>query len=619
MNQVRLSSVSDIDMSPHDAINELLADSKLEPFSRQPGQSDPAIAGIESNEVAAAENFAQFNERLNALCEKFARGFDDLLQAEDESGEGPPENVARDLADHIAASPSVSDDAREGAPEGSADTAFWSTASTTGDRPLAPVIAHLEDSLATLADQIAAQETAQEDLRKFMHSGFDGLAHRIDVAKRASEAAAQRAQTQAIRLAQEEMRKIAQSEFGRFAQRADATRQASEAAARRAQDQAGRLVQEELRKLVLGEFGRLGQRMDALKQASEAAAQRAQEQAVRLAQEEMRKHVQSELGRLGQRMDALKQAAEAKAQRVQDQAVRLAQEEVRKLVQGELGQFAQRMDALHQASLAAAERARNQAVQQGQKDLADVEGRLQALMRKEHGEGQKTGEMGRLRDEVESLGQRVVDLTVKAASEDEVDSLRLALERLSARVAQGPDLKLLSDFDRRLCEMTNKLEQRLTSHGGQMGAADLDKRIAAAMRQNQISPPWNAVERKLAAISDRLANTETGLQHIATHETWILQLYRNLEEILDWSRNVAEDAANRMAHRLEQDWTRKTNPASTSLASDASSDRSASPAATFSSRTFERSASSRLSLSRSWAAEPGTIAGALPSPTARAR
>ncbi len=367
--------------------------------------------------------------------------------------------------------------------------------------------------------------------------------------------------------AQADLRKLVQSGFGRLDQRIDATKQATEAATQHTQNQATRQAQEELRKLAQSEFGRLGQRMDMLKQDAEAAAQRAQNQAVRAAQEELRKLAQSEFGRLGQRMDMLKQDAEAAAQRAQNQAVRAAQEELRKLAQSELGRVGQRMDVLKQDAEAAAQRAKNQAIQEAQKDLRDLEGRMQNLVTKSQtsAPAPEGGEIGRLRDEMEDLGQRVDDLTIKAASEHDLDSLRIAIEQLSARVAQRPDLKTLADLDRRLTEITNKLEQSCGNHvGNQIDAADLDKRIAAAMRQNQISPPWSVIERKFAGFSDRLANTEMHFEHVATLEKWIIQLYRNLEETLDWTRDVAEDAASRMESRLVEEWSSETNPAATS-------------------------------------------------------
>ena len=281
------------------------------------------------------------------------------------------------------------------------------------------------------------------------------------------------------------------------------------------------------------------------------------------AQEDLRRLVQSGLGRLDQRIDTTKLASEAAAQRTQNQAARQAQEELRKLAQSEFGRLGQRMDMLKQIAEAAAQRAQNQAVQQAQKGLRDLEDRMQTLVAKGQpsAPAPESGEMARLRDEMESLGQRVDDLTVKSASEHDLGLLRDAIEQLSVRVAQGPDPKPLAELDRRLTEITGKLEQnRGNPAGSQIDAADIDRRIAAAMRQNQISPPWTVIERKLAGFSDRLAHTEWHVEHIATLEKWIIQLYKNLEETLDWTRNVAEDAADRMASRLMEEWPSETSP-----------------------------------------------------------
>src|SRR5262249_16511803 len=156
----------------------------------------------------------QFSDRLDALCEKFAKGFDCFLQNPEDkpSGEHSLEAAVQDVVDHIEASAGKSGDtlkAAQGSPNG---VATWSAASIDCDRPLSPVIARLENRIADLADQIVGHDAAQEDLRKLVQSGFDGLAQRIDATKLASEAAAQRAQNQAVRLAQEELRKLAHSE-----------------------------------------------------------------------------------------------------------------------------------------------------------------------------------------------------------------------------------------------------------------------------------------------------------------------------------------------------------------------------------------------------------------------
>jgi localization factor PodJL len=456
----------------------------------RPDREDHSLAGIlarvEASERQSAENFAHFGERLETLGDKLAKGADRFpLNPEDVPGYRSLETALRNIVDHIEVSERETRDTLKAVQERLNEVADAVTAPIDSDRLLidAPVITRLENRIADLASRVPGHEAAaQEDLRKLLHSESDKLAARIDSVKQASEAAAQRAQNQAVQLAQEDLRKLVQSESGKLAAR-----------------------------------------MDSVKEASEAAAKRA----VQLAQEELRKLVQSESGRLAARMDLVKQTSEAAAQRAQNQAVQLAQ-----------------------------------------KDLRDFEGRMQNLFKKYQtgASGQDGGEMGRLRDEVESLGQRVDDLTVKAASEHDLESLRVVIEQLSARIAQGPDLKPLADLDRRLTEITKRLEQ---GHGDHLGTqiaelekrvVDLDKRIADAMRQDQASPAWASLERQLAGVSNRLANTEKQLQHIARLEKWILQLYECMEQSLNWTRDVAEDAANRMASRLMQDWPGKAQP-----------------------------------------------------------
>ena len=249
--------------------------------------------------------------------------------------------------------------------------------------------------------------------------------------------------------------------------------------------------------------------------------------------------------------------------------VQTAQDNLLKLVQSEFGKLTQRIDAVKQASDASAQRAQSQAVQLAQKDLRDFEDRIQGFLRQaQTGQAhQDDGELARLHAEMESLGQRVDDLKAEAATERDLRSLKVVIEQLSARVAQGPDLRPLADLDRRLTDITKWLEQGRGDHVGNQIAEleqrvfDLDNRIAAAMRQDQGQQSWAGIEREFAGVSDRLANTEQQLQHIATLEQSIHQLYQSMEQNRDWARDVAEDAANRMASRLMQDWPGKTQAA----------------------------------------------------------
>lgn len=236
-----------------------------------------------------------------------------------------------------------------------------------------------------------------------------------------------------------------------------------------------------------------------------------------------------------------------------------SRDDLRKLIHSEVSKLSVRIDGVKQASETAAERARQQAL----KDLHDTEARMQDSF----GSAHVVGELGHLRAEMESLGQRVDDLKAEAASENDLRSLRVVIEQLSARIAQGPDLRPIADLDRRLTEITKWLEQGRGDHVGNQIADleqrvfELDNRIAEAMRQDNASQAWAGVEREFAGLSERLGSTEQQLQHIQTLEQSIHQLYQSMEQNRDWARTVAEDAANRMASHLMQDWPGKVQSA----------------------------------------------------------
>ena len=238
-------------------------------------------------------------------------------------------------------------------------------------------------------------------------------------------------------------------------------------------------------------------------------------------------------------------------------------EDFRKLVQSEFGKLAARIDQAKHAAETSAQRAETQAIQQAQKDLHDLETRLEDFLAAVHA----PQELGRLRSEMEGLGQRVDDLKSEAASEHDLRSLRVVIEQLSARVAQGPDLRPLADLDRRLTEITKWLEQGRGDHVGNQIAEleqrvfDLDNRIAQSMRQDHALQALSGVEREFAGVNNRLAATEQQLQHFATLEQSIHQLSQSMEQSRNWAREAAEDAANRMASRLTDDWSARA-PAS---------------------------------------------------------
>lgn len=206
--------------------------------------------------------------------------------------------------------------------------------------------------------------------------------------------------------------------------------------------------------------------------------------------------------------------------------------ELPSIIENEFGKIGQRIDQARQSSEASALKAQAAAIQTASKEVRDVENRFQAFMREQksamQGRDTAAGDMQQLRGEIESLNQRIDDLKADAASERDLHSLRAAFEQLSTRVAQGPDLRPLADLDRRLADIASRVEQ----HQG------ADPRALAAL------------EGRIATMSDRIGKAEAQLGHLASLEQSINQLFDSLEQSRLWARDMAEDAASRMADKV---------------------------------------------------------------------
>lgn len=232
------------------------------------------------------------------------------------------------------------------------------------------------------------------------------------------------------------------------------------------------------------------------------------------------------------------------------------------LVRQELGQLAERVEQVREASETFADRAKSSAIEAARTELHDIESRILGLLKEAQNalsdsSADNSAELQRMRAEIGSLDQRIDDVKTDAASEHDVHALRVAFEQLSARVAQGPDLRPLADMDRRLVDVAEKLEKsqvearklpQLTELERRF--ADLDRRLTEAVSAKDDGRAVAALERQLAAVNDRVAHTEQQLGHLETIERAITQLYENVDQSRNTAREIAEDAANRMAERV---------------------------------------------------------------------
>jgi localization factor PodJL len=230
------------------------------------------------------------------------------------------------------------------------------------------------------------------------------------------------------------------------------------------------------------------------------------------------------------------------------------------LLKQELTDLANRIDVVRDTSVQLAAKAQTQAVQASQQELRAIEARILGLIKDAQSSlasnGPAPADMQRLRSEIERLNARIDEAQKSQASGGDVKALRAAVEQLSTRVAQGPDMRPLAEMDRRILDITQRLEQTQAQTRGlpqinQLEAriAELDHKLSEAVSGQQ-STVSGEIEQHLFEITERVGRTEQQLSSLETIERAVNQLFESLERQKQWTQNVAETAASQMAQRI---------------------------------------------------------------------
>jgi len=230
------------------------------------------------------------------------------------------------------------------------------------------------------------------------------------------------------------------------------------------------------------------------------------------------------------------------------------------LLRREITDLAKRIDQVRENSEHLASKAQTQAVQASQQELRAIENRILGLLKEaqtslsSHSAG--PAEIQRMRHEIERLNRRIDEANTRSTPGPEVLELRNAVEQLSTRVAQGPDLRPLAEMDRRILDITQRLEQTQAATRSMPQFAELESRIAeldykfSEAIANRGPDHSAEIEERLAEVSERLSRTEQQLGSLETIERAVNQLFDTMEQQRKWTEEVAEGAANRMAQQI---------------------------------------------------------------------
>ena len=231
------------------------------------------------------------------------------------------------------------------------------------------------------------------------------------------------------------------------------------------------------------------------------------------------------------------------------------------LVRKELNQLADRIEGVKAAAESMAEQAQSSAAGIARNELRDIESRILGVLKEAQAtigsQQSSAADLLRLRGEIGGLNKRIDDVKTSTATDRDVHALRVAVEQLSTRVAQGTDMRPMADMERRIGDLNRKIEQNTsaTRNLPQFGElerriAELDHRLGEAMRLQGDHKAIENLEQHIAAVNDRVGRTEQQLGHLETMERAIQQLYESLEQNRSHASQTAEDAANRAVERF---------------------------------------------------------------------
>jgi localization factor PodJL len=232
-------------------------------------------------------------------------------------------------------------------------------------------------------------------------------------------------------------------------------------------------------------------------------------------------------------------------------------------IQRSEGLMTERIESLRSTAQQMANQAQASAVTALRGELREVETRMLASLKEAQAAAANAPsvvatEIARLHGDMAGLARRLDDVKAGAASDRDVQSLRAAIEQLSARVAQGPDLRPLADMDKRLGDINRRLEQAAAASRDepQVSAleqriAELDHRLAEAIRLQGDQQALHRLEDSIAAVNDRVVRTEQQLGHLESMEQAIRQLYDSLEQTRMSVGDAADAAATRALERYQ--------------------------------------------------------------------
>ncbi len=236
---------------------------------------------------------------------------------------------------------------------------------------------------------------------------------------------------------------------------------------------------------------------------------------------------------------ALEQRMADLARQVETVAGSAGDQKLKQIFEARIRELAERIDTVRHSAEAFGQKAEASASKAAREEAQAIEQRLAALVAEAEDKlsvsGSGNSRLAEIHAEIGKLNNRFEEIREQVATEQEVQALRSALEKLSVRVEEAPGLEPIAQIEQRLAELSQQLEavsQPAVDLQPQIG--HLEQRIEALDNQFASSAATQQPDPQLAGqisqIEQRLAATEQQLGSLGTIENSIQQLFASLEQ-----------------------------------------------------------------------------------------
>lgn len=222
--------------------------------------------------------------------------------------------------------------------------------------------------------------------------------------------------------------------------------------------------------------------------------------------------------------------------------------QLKEMFEARIRELAERIDMVRHSAEAIGQQAEATAGRAAEEQAGVIEARLAGFVEQAehrmHGAGASDAGLLSVQSDIAELRNHFDEIRQQAASDQEVQALRSALEMLSSRVDQTPGLEPIAQIEQRISDLSQQLQQvaQPADYQPQLGA--LEERVMAL--DNQIAASSNAaipqITTQMDSIEHRLAATEQQLGGLATIENSIQQLFASLEESRAEARSLVDSA-----------------------------------------------------------------------------